>query len=327
MDYPNQFPYRMKTFFKKIGRKFRVFWELIRDTYKKWNDREPFTNSAIIAYYTIFSMPGLLVIAINIAGYFYGTDVVTANVTSQIEKMTGGGDTAEDIQSIVANASANRGATLSSIIGIATLLYGATGIFYQVQQILNKMWEVKPQTKQKFLKLIKDRLFSFGLVLAVGFLLLVSLILSTLLSAFSQWVSGHLSDSLNFMFKAIDILLSVGVTTLLFASIYKFLPDAKIKWRYVWGGAFLTSVLFVLAKFALGFYFGKSNPASTYGAAGSIILIMLWVSYAGLILLYGAEFTKVYADRYAPPVPPSDHAQSTAGEPQKEIGELKGNHA
>jgi len=313
---------------KKIWNKLKTFWELIRDTYKKWNDREPFINSAIISYYTIFSLPGLLVIVINIAGYFYGTDEVTGNVAGQIQSLTGGvGDTAEDIEGIIANASAAKGTTLATVIGIATLLYGATGIFYQVQQILNKIWEVKPKAKQKFLKLIKDRLFSFGLVLAVAFLMLVSLILSTLLSAFGQWVTGHMSDSLNFMFKGIDILLSVGITTLLFAAIFKFLPDAEIKWRYVWSGAFLTAVLFVAAKFALGFYFGKSNPASTYGAAGSIVLIMLWVSYAGLILLYGAQFTKVYADRFAPPVPPSDHAVSTHGEPEKKIGDVKGNHA
>lgn len=323
----NQLLDRMKAFFKKIGRKLKTFWELIRDTAIKWNDRDPFTNSAVIAYYTIFSLPGLLVIVINIAGYFYGTDEVTHDITNDIGALTGGGDTAEDIRGIIAKASYTQGSTLASIIGIATLLYGATGIFYQVQQILNKMWEVKPQAKQKFLKLIKDRLFSFGLVLAVGFLLLVSLILSTILSAFSTWVSSHLSDSLDFMFKTIDISISVGIITLLFAAIYKFLPDAKVKWRYVWGGAFLTSVLFVAAKFALGFYFGKSNPASTYGAAGSIVLIMLWVSYAGLILLFGAEFTKVYATRFAPPVPPSDHAVSTEGEPERKLGDLKGNHA
>lgn len=317
----------MKKFFRNIGAKLKAFWELIRDTYKEWNARDPFTNSAIISYYTIFSLPGLLVIIINIAGYFYGTDVVTDNITAQIGKMTGGGDTATSIKEIVSNASAGKGMTLSSIIGIATLLYGATGIFYQVQQILNKMWQVAPAPKQKFLKLVKDRLFSFGLVLAVGFLLLVSLVLSTVLSAFSEWVTLKFSDSLNFMFKIIDILLSVGITTLLFASIYKFLPDARVKWRYVWSGAFLTSVLFVAAKFALGFYFGKSNPASTYGAAGSIILIMLWVSYAGLILLYGAEFTKVYADRYGAPVKPTPGAKSTADKPQKKLGEKNANHA
>jgi membrane protein len=162
--------------------------------------------------------------------------------------------------------------------------------------MLNKIWEVKPKekTKQMILELIKDRLFSFGLILAVGFLLLVSLVISTAIGAVSEWVSHRFSESLAVVFSVLDILVSIGVITLLFAAIYKFLPDVKITWRDVWPGALLTSILFVIAKFLLGLYLGKSDPGSTYGAAGSIILIMLWVSYAGVILLFGAEFTRVY---------------------------------
>lgn len=306
----------MKKFFIKIWNKLRAFWELLRDTGINWNSRDPFTNSAVIAYYTIFSMPGLLVIIINIAGFFFGKEAVTGELTGQIQSLTGGSNTAEDVENIIANATMSKGTKLASAIAIVTLIYGATGIFTQIQSILDKMWEVKPGPKRKWwLKLIIDRLFSFGLVLAVGFLLLVSLILSTILSAFSSWVTQHLSDSLNFLFRIIDISLSVGIITILFAAIYKFLPDAKVKWRYVWSGAFLTSILFVAAKFALGFYFGKSNPGSTYGAAGSVILIMLWVSYASLILLFGAEFTRVYANKYGEPVEPSNHAVSTTDEP------------
>jgi len=314
----------MKNFFKRIWEKLKAFWWLLKETGIKWNDRDPFTNSAVIAYYTIFSMPGLLVIIINIAGVFFGKEAVTGELTGQIAGLTGGGNTAQDVEGIIANASLSKGTRIASIIAVITLIYGATGIFTQIQAILDKMWEVKPEPKRKWLKLIKDRLFSFGLILAVGFLLLVSLVLSTVLSAFSTWVTSHLSDSLNFMFKIVDVLLSAGIITVLFAAIYKFLPDAEVKWKYVWGGAFLTSVLFVAAKFALGFYFGKSNPGSTYGAAGTVILIMLWVSYAGLILLYGAEFTKVYADKYGAPVQPSDHAVSTADEPEKKLGDPGG---
>lgn len=317
----------MKTFFKKIWGKLKIFWELIRDTGIQWYDRDPFTNSSVIAYYTIFSMPGLLVIIINIAGFFFGKEAVTGELTGQIQSLTGGSNTAEDIENIIANATMSRGTRLASVIAVLTLIYGATGIFTQIQAILDKMWEVKPKDNKKWwLKLIKDRLFSFGLILAIGFLLLVSLLLSTALSAFSTWVMNHLSDSLNFLFKIFDICISVAIITVLFAAIYKFLPDAKVKWRYVWGGAFLTSVLFVAAKFALGFYFGKSNPASTYGAAGTIVLIMLWVSYASLILLYGAEFTKVYADKFGSPVEPSPHAVSTADEPEKKLGDIGGAH-
>lgn len=296
-----------------ITRRFKKIWPLIKETFNRWNEREPFNNSIIIAYYTIFSLPGLLVIIINVAGYFYDKNEVTAQITGQIQGIVGG-DTASDVQSIIDKASENKGTVISSVLGIATLLFGATGVFYQLQQILNKMWEVKPKPKQKILKLIRDRVFSFGLILVVGFLLLVSLVISAGLSAVSDWVSGYISESLTVVFRILDFLVSLGVITLLFASIYKFLPDAKISWRDVWIGALMTSVLFVIAKFALGLYFGNSDPGSTYGAAGSIILIMLWVSYAGIILLFGAEFTQVYANQYGKKVQPTDTAESTAGE-------------
>ncbi len=297
----------------KIVERFKEFGLLLKDTYNQWSEREPFNNSIIISYYTIFSLPGLLVIIINIAGYFYDKKEVTTRITGQIQAMVGG-NTAEDVQSIVDKASEGKDTVISSILGIATLLFGATGVFYQLQQILNKMWEVKPKPKQKILKLIRDRIFSFGLILVIGFLLLVSLVLSAGLSAVSEWVSSHLSESLIILFKLLDILVSISVVSLLFASIYKFLPDAKISWKDVWMGALLTSVLFVIAKFALGLYFGKSDPASAYGAAGSIILIMLWVSYAGLILLFGAEFTQVFANRCGKKIQPTETAVSTEGE-------------
>lgn len=291
----------------------RNFGLILKDTFRQWIEREPFANSVVIAYYTIFSLPGLMVIIINVAGYFYDKGEITSRLTSQIQNMIGG-DTARDIEAIIGNASQTKGSTLATILGIATLVFGATGVFYQMQQILNKMWEVKPKPKQMLLKIIRDRVFSFGLILAVGFLLLVSLALSAGLSAFSDWVSVHLSDSLNILFKLADIMLSLAVITVLFSAIYKFLPDAQIRWKDVWPGAVLTAVLFTVAKFGLGLYFGKSDPGSTYGAAGSVILIMLWVSYAGLILLFGAEFTQVYAKRYGKEIKPTEGAVSTAGE-------------
>jgi membrane protein len=277
----------------------REFGSLLRETFTHWNDRDPFNNSTIIAFYTIFSLPGLLVIIINIAGYFYDKQEITTQLTGQIQAMIGG-DTAKDIESIISKASEGKGSILSSILGIATLLFGATGVFYQLQQMLNKIWDVKPQVKTKHivLGLMRDRLFSFGLILVVGFLLLVSLVLSATLNVLSTWVSVHLSDSFNVLFQVLDIVISLGVITFLFAAIFKFLPDVKIRWRDVWPGALLTAVLFVVAKFGLGLYFGKSDPGSTYGAAGSIVLIMLWVSYAAIILLFGAEFTRVYIKRH-----------------------------
>lgn len=291
----------------------KEFGSLLKETFKGWSEREPFNNSIIISYYTIFSLPGLLIIIINIAGYFFGTKEVTDEIMEQFQEMIGG-DTAKDVENIIATASQSEGTVLSSIIAAATLLFGATGVFYHTQQILNKIWEVRAQPKQKIIKLLKDRVFSFGFILVVGFLLLVSLVLSASLQTLSGWLEEHVSSVLVIVFKILDILLSISVVTILFAGMYKFLPDAKVKWRDVWMGAFLTAVLFVIAKFALGFYFGNSNPASTYGAAGSIILIMLWVSYSGMILLFGAEFTQVYAKRHGRKIMPTDTAVSTAGE-------------
>lgn len=294
-------------------RNVAAFWRLLQQTYREWVQREPFNNSVIIAYYTIFSLPGLLVIIINLAGYFFGYEAVTNKLASQIQTLVGG-DSARDIQNMVLRASMSKDSTIATILGIATMLFGATGVFYQVQQILNKIWEVKPQPRQKLLKFVRDRVFSFGLILVIGFLLLVSLVLSAALGAVSEWVSVYLSESMMVVFKVADILLSTSVITLLFAGIYKFLPDARIRWREVWIGALLTAILFSIAKFALGLYFGTSDPASTYGAAGSIILILLWVSYSGMILLFGAEFTQVYARYKGHRVRPVEGAVSTEGE-------------
>ncbi len=290
------------------------FWSVLKDTTRQWWDRDPFNNSIIIAYYTIFSLPGLLIIIINLAGYFYDKKEVTTQITGQIQSIMGG-DTAKDIESIITKAGESKETIISSIVGIVTLLFGATGVFYQLQQMMNKIWKVEPKvkTRHKILELIRDRLFSFGLILVVGFLLLVSLVLSAGLSALSHWLSTHLSEFVMIFFRLLDITVSIGIITILFAAIFKFLPDVKIKWRDVWSGAILTAILFVIAKFALGLYFGRTDLGSTYGAAGTIILIMLWVSYGGLILLFGAEFTQVYISKQGKKIAPTSVAVSTTG--------------
>ena len=297
----------------KFNSFFSRMWRALKKTVKTFGDIEPFNMSIVVSYYTIFSLPGLLVIIINIAGYFFGEKAVTGEITRQIGDVIGG-DTAEDIEKIIARASVTQGSTLSTILGIATLLFGATGVFYNLQLIFNKIWEVKPKPKGKILKLLKDRVFSFGLILAVGFLLLVSLVLSAALAAVSAWVTSHISESLKVLFKVLDILVSLGVITVLFAALFRFLPDAKVRWRSVWVGAVVTALLFVVAKFLLGLYFGTSNPGSTYGAAGTIVLIMLWVSYAGMLLLFGGVFTRVYAAEKGHITEPSEHAEDS--EPQ-----------
>lgn len=308
-----------------MKRSIRSFFNLIKQTFSAWQEREPFNSSIIVAYYTIFSLPGLLVIVINVAGYFFGKDTVTEEISTQIGGLIGN-NVVHEVQGIAQRASETKGGVISTILSIATLLFGATGVFYHVQQILNKIWEVEPKPKQRVWRLIRDRLFSFGLVLAVGFLLLVSLVLSAALSAVSNWVGTHLSEAVTFLFSVLDFIVSMGVVTLLFASMFKFLPDAKIKWKDVWVGAILTAVLFTIAKIALGLYFGKSDPTSAYGAAGTIVLIMLWVSYAGLILFFGAEFTKVYSTRHGKQVVPVPTAQSTNGTKEKKEKDRVLNH-
>lgn len=296
---------------KKFSRFAKDFWAASKQSFSAFSDIDPFNKSIVISYYTIFSLPGLLVIIVNIAGYFFGMEAVTGQITGQIGGVIGG-DTASAMEKMIANATLSKGTTLASVLGVATLIFGATGVFYNLQQIFNQIWEVEPKPKGKILKLIKDRVFSFGLILVIGFLLLVSLVLSAALSAVATWVSNNISESLQVIFKVLDIIVSLGIITLLFAALFRFLPDAKVRWRSVWVGALLTSALFVVAKFLLGSYFGKSEPGSTYGAAGSIVLIMLWVSYAGTILLFGGVFTRVYANRKGHRTAPTEVAENSA---------------
>lgn len=312
---------------KNVTGLLKGIWIAFRKTFKAFDDIDPFNKSIVIAYYSILSLPGLLVIIINIAGYFFGEDAVTGELTRQIDDVIGG-NTAADLENIVARASVSGKTTISSVLGVATLIFGATGVFYNLQQIFNTIWEVRPKPKGKILKLIKDRVFSFGLILVIGFLLLVSLVLSAVLSAISTWVASNIADGLEIIFKVLDIIVSLGVITILFAALFKFLPDAEVRWRSVWVGAVITSLLFVIAKFLLGLYFGKSEPGSTYGAAGSIVLIMLWVSYAGIILLFGGMFTRIYAAERGHITAPSKHAEDS--EPRIAGGTLsdtkKGTH-
>lgn len=290
--------------------KIKTAGGLFKETAVRWWSRDPFRNSTVISYYTIFSLPGLLVIIVNLTGYFFGKEAVVEKLTGEIQGVIGP-EAARDVAGILARAWESEGFTAASIVGIATLIFGATGVFYQLQQTLDIVWEVKPEPKRKFLKLLMDRLFSFGLILTVGFLLLISLVLSAVVSYLGDWVATHLSNALNILFRILDFGISLAAVTVLFAAIYKVLPDAEVRWKDVWVGAFVTAVLFVLAKYLLGFYFSRSDPASTYGAAGSIVLIMLWVTYGGLILLFGAEFTRIYADRYGEEIRPAEFAVST----------------
>ena len=265
---------------------------LLRAAFKKWYEKDPFRESAVIAYYAIFSLPGLLVLVITLAGYFFGKEAVMGQIHSQIGGAMGN-ETADQIQEMMTRAQRNKGSLWAMLIGLITILVGATGVFVQLQKSLNIIWEVKATpAKSGLWALLKVRLFSFGLILSIAFLLLVSLVIDSILAAVSQWLQQIWPGSLVHFLQTANFLISLSIISVLFALMFKILPDAKIKWRYVWVGAFLTGSLFEIGKFGLEMYFGHAQPGSPYGGAGSIILILLWVSYSAMILFYGAEFTK-----------------------------------
>ena len=277
-------------------------------TIRKWYDHDPFREGAIIAYNAIFAIPGLLVVVITFGGYFFGDDAVSGHLHQQLASVMGG-DIAEQIQKMIIMSLKSKDSVMATIIGISTIIIGATAVFVELQKILNNIWQVKvSDTKSDLWMFIKTRLFSFGLIISIAFLLLISLVLSSFLSAIGSWVQQYWSESFLVLFKVLNTIFSLAIITSLFALMFKILPDARIKWPSVWIGAFVTSFLFVIGKSALGLYFGKANPGSGFGAAGSIILILIWTSYSSMIVFFGAEFTKTYSDYYFGEIAPSENA-------------------
>lgn len=295
---------------------FRNVFGLIKDSGKSWWAKDPFRQSAIISYYAIFSLPALLTIIIAVAGLVFGREAVSGQIYSQISS-TIGADTAKQVQDIVAQASKKEDSTLATIIGLVTLLVGATTVFAQFQKSLNIIWDVEADPKKSGIKVfLKTRIFSFGLIVSIGFLLLVSLVLTSVLTALSGWVKRHFPDAILILFQVLNFIVSFGIVTVLFALMFRFLPDAKVRWRYVWIGSTITAFLFTIGKSALGLYFGTAEPGSVYGAAGSIVLILLWVSYSSMIVFYGAEFTRAYSDQYGHGVIPKENAVISKRSPE-----------
>lgn len=288
--------------------KIKDLGRLFKTTFEEWWEKDPFRQSAVIAYYAIFSIPGLLVLVITIAGYFYGKEVASESILAQVSKVMGV-DTAKQIQEILISVHKSKSSVWASIFGVVILLIGATGVFVELQKTLNHIWKVKVAAKTGILAVLKARLFSFGLIMAIAFLLLISLVISSLLEAMSNWINFETSSFMSDILKIINFILSLGIISALFAMMFKILPDAKIKWKHVWLGSLVTGILFTLGQAVLAFYFGKAEPTSTYGAAGSIILILLWVSYSSMILFFGAEFTATYAHMYSGEVPPTEIAK------------------
>ncbi len=290
--------------------KIQYLFTLLTQTFNEWIKKDLFRESAVIAYYAVFSIPGLLLLIVTITGYFFGNEMVNKDLIDEISKSMGK-NTAVQVSDILEKANESKATLWGSIIGVIVLLIGATGVFVELQKTLNSIWQVKTVTQNGILPILKARLFSFGLILAIAFLLTISLVISTAIAAMSNWIKVDTSPFMISVFSIINFSLSLAVVSFLFALMFKVLPDAEVKWKHVWLGSLITGILFTLGKTALAYYFGKANPASVYGAAGSVILILLWVSYSSIIMFFGAEFTYVYAKTYTGLVAPTEIAKTT----------------
>ena len=279
---------------------------LLRDAFYAWIDDKAPALGAALAYYTVFALAPLLIIVIAIAGLAFGREAAQGQILSQIEGLVGeqGG---RAVQAMLENARQPGPGIVASAVGLITLIVASTGVFAQLQDSLNTIWRVTPKPGRGILGIIRDRLLSFLMVIVAGFLLLVSLVLSAALAALGKFFS-YLLPVPEAVLHGVNFVVSFAVITLLFAAIYKVLPDAKISWSDVWIGAAVTSLLFSLGKFMIGLYLGKGSVASAYGAAGSLVIILVWVYYSAQILLYGAEFTAVYAIRYGSRIVPTENA-------------------
>lgn len=270
---------------------------LAKETVTRWTEDKASALAAALAYYALFSLAPLVLIAVAVAGLVFGQQAAEGQLYTQLAGLIGDAS-AKAVQSIVANLHQQQGGgVLATVVGVATLLFGATGVFAQLQDSMNTIWKAKPPTTNGIVEFLRVRLLSFSMVLGIGFLLLVSLVLSAMLAAVGEYLGTFLPGGAA-VGQALNATVSLVVVTALFAMIYKLLPDTPVAWRDVWVGALLTSFLFTLGKFAIGVYLGKASVASSYGAAGSVVILLLWVYYSSLILYLGAEFTHVYSMRH-----------------------------
>jgi membrane protein len=280
---------------------------LLRATLESWMDDKALRLSAAVAYYSIFSIAPLLILSISFASTFFGQEAVRGHLDVQLVQYIGA-PAAEAVQSMVKSAAKADQGVLATVLGFITLLVGATGVFGQLKDALNTIWEVRPKPGKAWILFLRERVISFGMVLVIGFLLLTSLLLTTVLAALNQYLENILPLP-GFMWAALSMIVSFGIVTVLFALMFKVLPDAMIEWRDVWTGAFFTAALFEVGKFGLSLYLGRENTASSYGAAGAVVLLLLWVYYNACILFLGAEFTQVYAQHTGRFIRPSPGAE------------------
>ncbi len=279
---------------------------LLKETFAEWAEDKVSRLAAALAYFTIFSIAPLLIIAISVAAIFFGEEAAQGQIVGQIQGLMGQ-EGASAIESMIANANQMEGGVISTIIGIVILLFGASGVFGQLQDALNTIWEVAPKPGQGIATFIRSRFLSFSMVLVIAFLLLVSLVVSAAIVGVSSYVTDVMPAT-GALWEGINVIVSFAVITLLFALIYRVLPDVEIAWGDVWIGAAVTALLFTIGRTLIGLYLGNAAVGSAYGAAGSLVVLLIWIFYSAQILLFGAEFTQVYARRYGSHIRPASFA-------------------
>lgn len=289
-------------------KKLKFSWEVIKEAFDEFNRSASIKDSAAISYYSIFSIPGLLIIIIWVAGNFFGEEAIRGQITSQIGGMMGK-DTAESVQELIANAMIDKENFIMKAVGVGSLLFAATTLFFQLQQSLNQLWDVEAAPKKAWLKFILDRANSLGMILVIGFLMISTMLMSTLISLFNDYITKKLGFGTYILVDVLNYVIGFGMVVLLFALMFKVLPDVKISWSSVWMGALFTAILFTLGKFLLSFYFAQFKPTSAFGQAGTVILIMLWINYTCSLIFFGAELTKVYTYKKGFPIQLSKHAK------------------
>ena len=288
--------------------RFKVVFRILKETFDGWSEDKASRLAAALAYYTVFSLAPLLILVIAIAGSVLGEEAARGQVVGQLGQLVGT-QGAEVIETVIASAG-NPGKSagiLASLISIGVLIFGATGVFIQLQDALNTIWEVAPKPERNLKTFIFSRFLSFGMVMGIAFMLLVSLVISAALAFLSKYLDG-IAPGMEFVWSIVNICISFGVITLLFALMFKYLPDVKIAWGDVIIGAMITALLFTVGKYVIGLYLGTSTFSSAYGAAGSLVVLLFWIYYSAQIIFLGAEFTQVYARHYGSRIQPADYA-------------------
>jgi membrane protein len=295
-------------------------WKIFKQAVEEFLNDNCIKLSASLSYYTIFALGPMLIVIISFAGIFLGRDAVEGKLYSQIKSLIGS-EAAIQVQSMIANLQQSDQTVVAAIIGVVLLILGATGVFTEIQGSINYIWSIRAKPKKGWLKFITNRLISFSLVISCGFILLVSLIINAIMELLNEKLQIYFKSVTIVVFYILNWVLIFAIITALFAIIFKVLPDATIKWRDAFVGASFTALLFMLGKFLISLYIGKSNVGLTYGAAGSIIVILVWVYYSSLILYFGAEFTKIYSIRHGTGIKPISTAVFIVKHEAKEIGE------